>query len=138
MQSFAAKEHHSPGLFSLDRHAAKLVLLEMFLCPDTRESGIAGRLSNRFWRRCLQYAHQHIGKTRQGWNKVAYKRSGRRAESLLVDFKSETQGLHPADVGTSMDRTNDVWSSLCPRFIHQRPIQTWAFGDLAAVVNTVM
>jgi len=67
-----------------------------------------------------------------------------------VDFKSETQGfhmislfaffsgLHPADVGTSMDRTNDVWSSLCPRFIHQRPIQTWAFGDLAAAVNTVM
>ena len=73
MQSFAAKEHHSPGLFSLDRHTAKLVLLEMFLCPDTRESGIAGRLSNRFWRRCLQYAYQHIGKTRQGWNKVAYK-----------------------------------------------------------------
>ena len=73
MQSFAAKEHHSPGLFSLDRHAAKLVLLEMFLCPDTRKSGIAGRLSNRFWRRCLQYAYQHIGKTRQGWKKVAYK-----------------------------------------------------------------
>ena len=77
-RNLAPREHHSPGLFSLDRHAAKLVLLEMFLCPDTRESGIAG--------------------------------------------------LHPADVGTSMDRTNDVWSSLCPRFIHQRPIQTWAFG----------